>query len=660
MNYSQALKNDRPHEFLFQLLYDGARHGTNGGAAGGAGAGAASGAGLLGFMVGLRTRVYAHFLKRLHEHCRHMHGYHEGGSSQGSGFFQCSKRNGRGGGGRRGFGHGHGYGRGSRGGRSHYRHDCSGFGYGNDRISPRFTFDYNRMNIRKMAAMKRLKFNAFAAKFFFTGLARSYSSYANMMGNPYSFFYTRNAHPFSTTPASWMQRSYWNSAVGRAVKYISIAPKVGLYELYRAHRDQYNVHETSQSSWVSRFRQSERSLLLSGVSSSHMGSGARAARSVRYENPSSMMKQMWFQQTRGTISSSNSYTTHLNRISPFEAVEETNRIIGGGINKYYSTNRDEFMNTGYEDLVETGPSILKPFESELHPPQTQSATQYQQRRQSRVELFSEEISSSVVLVGVPTATPAVEVTPFNTDDLIPDNLSPRSSVVERMERPHSPDESISPPTESSFVDFDVTPRFSLPLSGVDLTDDALLTIERDMELHLQEIRSIIVDIRRIANLGELPISIERNGNVIRVHFPNADSARVEQLLNDLEVSRGIIMDTVGPTHLLITPENSLASSASSESGRSLSTRNTFSSSSSGSPALSPQTTVSSSAQTPVSMPALTALDPSPAAGLSDEEFTWSYVGGSSNGDIPTPGLTESCGSTASSEESSSLLMSMRV
>jgi hypothetical protein len=93
----------------------------------------------------------------------------------------------------------------------------------------------------------------------------------------------------------------------------------------------------------------------------------------------------------------------------------------------------------------------------------------------------------------------------------------------------------------AFVDFDLSPQLSVPrleeMSSV-LVDE----LEKDLERYISEIKNVIGDIRRVASLGELPISIEKDGHTLRVHFPNSDGPKVERLLSDVDVSRGVVVD----------------------------------------------------------------------------------------------------------------------
>lgn len=117
-------------------------------------------------------------------------------------------------------------------------------------------------------------------------------------------------------------------------------------------------------------------------------------------------------------------------------------------------------------------------------------------------------------------------------------------------------------SDTAFVEFDFSTQLSLPTVG-ELTDETVTALERDIEAHIRELRALVADVRRVADLGELPVSVERDGQVVRVHFPNADSDKVVTLMDDVEATRGVVVDAVGRRHL--DSEPSTASSSSSVS-----------------------------------------------------------------------------------------------
>jgi hypothetical protein len=127
---------------------------------------------------------------------------------------------------------------------------------------------------------------------------------------------------------------------------------------------------------------------------------------------------------------------------------------------------------------------------------------------------------------------------------------------------------------SSFVDFDFSTQLSLP-SVAELTAETVDTLERDIETHINELRALVADVKRVANLGELPVSIEKDGQILRVHFPNADSDKVEILMDDVEATRGVVVDAVGNRHLANARSSSGMSDAHSMTDSELFTSSSF-------------------------------------------------------------------------------------
>lgn len=71
-----------------------------------------------------------------------------------------------------------------------------------------------------------------------------------------------------------------------------------------------------------------------------------------------------------------------------------------------------------------------------------------------------------------------------------------------------------------------------------LTPDIVDRVTDDIERHIAELRAVADNIRRLASLGELPVSIEDRG--IRVYFPNCEPEQVDSLLVSAEVTQGVI------------------------------------------------------------------------------------------------------------------------
>lgn len=119
-------------------------------------------------------------------------------------------------------------------------------------------------------------------------------------------------------------------------------------------------------------------------------------------------------------------------------------------------------------------------------------------------------------------------------------------------------EHVGGPVETSVVDFDFKPHFSMASVG-ELTQDVINDMATDVESFIQHLRDKMEDLKRISSLGELPVSVE-NG-VVKVHFPNADSSKVHTLLSDVEVTTGVVADTTP----ISTPTTSSSASVVSDS-----------------------------------------------------------------------------------------------
>lgn len=115
-------------------------------------------------------------------------------------------------------------------------------------------------------------------------------------------------------------------------------------------------------------------------------------------------------------------------------------------------------------------------------------------------------------------------------------------------------------TPGSFVDFQVNPTITAltPLASVagfsaatadecqtvGLKSDGLLDIlSTDFSRALQELTAVLSDLKRLSALGDLPISYNPTGRglaTLRVHFPGCDAETVENLCQELSVSRGVV------------------------------------------------------------------------------------------------------------------------
>ncbi|KAL2155078.1 hypothetical protein VTH82DRAFT_3754 [Thermothelomyces myriococcoides] len=61
----------------------------------------------------------------------------------------------------------------------------------------------------------------------------------------------------------------------------------------------------------------------------------------------------------------------------------------------------------------------------------------------------------------------------------------------------------------------------------------------DFARALQDLAAIMADLKRLAQLGDLPVRLEKEG-VLRVRFPGLDAEAVERLCDDVGVRRGVV------------------------------------------------------------------------------------------------------------------------
>lgn len=64
-------------------------------------------------------------------------------------------------------------------------------------------------------------------------------------------------------------------------------------------------------------------------------------------------------------------------------------------------------------------------------------------------------------------------------------------------------------------------------------------LSTDFARQLKALTAVMADLKRLAALGDLPITMEKN-NTLRVRFPGLDADTVERLCDDVGVQRGII------------------------------------------------------------------------------------------------------------------------
>lgn len=109
----------------------------------------------------------------------------------------------------------------------------------------------------------------------------------------------------------------------------------------------------------------------------------------------------------------------------------------------------------------------------------------------------------------------------------------------------------------SFVDFQITPTVTAlsPLAaaaaiaaeaGYGAKAEATLNTEgfldvltTDFARQLKALTAVMADLKRLAALGDLPITMEKS-NILRVRFPGLDADTVERLCDDVGVQHGII------------------------------------------------------------------------------------------------------------------------
>lgn len=108
----------------------------------------------------------------------------------------------------------------------------------------------------------------------------------------------------------------------------------------------------------------------------------------------------------------------------------------------------------------------------------------------------------------------------------------------------------------SFIDFQVGPTVTAlsplaaaaiagfeskaEISAVTLNAEGFLDVlSTDFARQLKELASIMSDLKRLAALGDLPITLEKN-NTLRVRFPGLDAETVERLCEDIGLQGGLI------------------------------------------------------------------------------------------------------------------------
>ncbi|CDK28533.1 unnamed protein product [Kuraishia capsulata CBS 1993] len=96
------------------------------------------------------------------------------------------------------------------------------------------------------------------------------------------------------------------------------------------------------------------------------------------------------------------------------------------------------------------------------------------------------------------------------------------------------------------VDFNVALAQNLQMpKTLIMDDDVIQSLKTDLECYQIELDAVYADIEMIKNsFGSLFISLEEDGTVIRVHFPNCDVEKCEMLMREIGVTRGTVKEFV--------------------------------------------------------------------------------------------------------------------
>ncbi|TAQ83474.1 hypothetical protein B7494_g8200 [Chlorociboria aeruginascens] len=127
------------------------------------------------------------------------------------------------------------------------------------------------------------------------------------------------------------------------------------------------------------------------------------------------------------------------------------------------------------------------------------------------------------------------------------------SVTDLQEKTFSNLRSVSRNTPGSFIDFHVNPTVTAlsplavtyPVGFMEQsvpnlnTEGFLDVLSVDFSRALKDLAATINDLKRLASLGDLPITLEQK-SILRVRFPGCDAETVERLCDEVGVQRGII------------------------------------------------------------------------------------------------------------------------
>lgn len=112
----------------------------------------------------------------------------------------------------------------------------------------------------------------------------------------------------------------------------------------------------------------------------------------------------------------------------------------------------------------------------------------------------------------------------------------------------------------SFIDFSVNPtitalsplagNFPFAMRGIDqetavngptLNQDGLLDLLlTDFQRAFKDLNAVMADLKRLSNLGDLPIVFENDSHLVRVRFPGVDADTVTRLCEDIGIQQGIV------------------------------------------------------------------------------------------------------------------------
>lgn len=113
-------------------------------------------------------------------------------------------------------------------------------------------------------------------------------------------------------------------------------------------------------------------------------------------------------------------------------------------------------------------------------------------------------------------------------------------------------QSVSRTTPGSWVDFRINPTITAltPLTAFNINDslssikphinsEGLIDVlSADFSRALKDLAAVLNDVKRFADLGDLPISLQ--GSKIRIHFPGCDADTVQCLCEELGIQRGMV------------------------------------------------------------------------------------------------------------------------